>query len=260
MPKSISFCTTCCNRLWQLKQTLPQNLEALNKSHEIVLVDYGSTDHLSEWVWANFKSHIENKTLCFFEVKNEVRWNVARAKNLAHRLASGGYLFNLDADNFMVKKDVELIENSAKQGFLTHQWSKVSGDGSFGRIGTSREKFLDIGGYDETLLGMGGQDVDIINRLYVVHNKQIVNLDGPSVPAVKNTFDDKIKEISPNGIPIKDAETAYTEMNKLNLAISKYKIKNEGPVRMGGGFSYKGLLNGERVSINGFDEIMFVPS
>jgi hypothetical protein len=165
----------------------------------------------------------------------------------------------LDADNFMVKKDVELIENSAKQGFLTHQWSKVSGDGSFGRIGTSREKFMDIGGYDETLLGMGGQDVDIINRLYVVHNKQIVNLDGPSVPAVKNTFADKIKEISPNENQAENAESLYREINSLNLAVSKYKVKNEGPVRMGGGFSYKGLLNGERVSINGFDEILFTP-
>jgi hypothetical protein len=80
------------------------------------------------------------------------------------------------------------------------------------------------------------------------------------VPAVKNTFADKTKEISPNEIKAEDAEAMYKEINKLNLAISKYKIKNEGPVRMGGGFSYKGLLNGERVSINGFDEIMFVPS
>jgi hypothetical protein len=80
------------------------------------------------------------------------------------------------------------------------------------------------------------------------------------VPAVKNTFADKIKEISLNENQAENAESLYREINSLNLAVSKYKVKNEGPKRIGGGFSYKGLLNGERVSINGFDEIMFVPS
>ena len=39
---AISFCTTCRNRLWQIKQTLQQNLEAIGHQNELVLVDYVS--------------------------------------------------------------------------------------------------------------------------------------------------------------------------------------------------------------------------
>lgn len=116
MTKSISFCSTCRNRLWQIRETLPRNLDAIREEHEIVLVDYGSTDGLSEWVWAHFQGAIDRGSLVFFEVRNEVRWNLARAKNLAHRLATGHYLFNLDADNFVTPSDVQAIEQAARMG------------------------------------------------------------------------------------------------------------------------------------------------
>ena len=49
----VSFCITCKNRLHQLKETLPRNLRDCQGSAgsvEFVLVDFGSTDGVLDWV------------------------------------------------------------------------------------------------------------------------------------------------------------------------------------------------------------------
>ena len=70
--KSISFCISCRNRLRQLSQTLPGNLDCLDEDVEISLVDYGSSDGLSDWVRSRFGHFIETGRLVFFEVLNPV--------------------------------------------------------------------------------------------------------------------------------------------------------------------------------------------
>lgn len=255
MNKTLSFCTTCRNRLWQLKETLGQNLKSIGDEHEIVLVDYGSSDGLSDWIWSNHEKQIESKKLVFFEVKNEVRWNVARAKNLAHRLAVGDYFFNLDADNFITVEDINLIKKARNLKLSCWQFSGIFPDGSYGRIGVPKKVFHEIGGYDETLLAMGGQDKDILRRLSAIHKG--AKLSPPTRSAIMNSSRDKVKElIEPDADEIKIEDT-YKKINSLSIQISKFKLETEGPVRMGGGFSYKGLLNGKFVSINGFNEIHY---
>ena len=252
--KSISFCTTCRNRLWQIKQTLGHNLETMADAHEIVLVDYGSSDGLSEWVWAHFKPFIESKKLVFFEVKNEVRWNVSRAKNLAHRLSSGSYVFNLDADNFVAPKDLAYLEKVRQAQVSCWQWSGSMIDGSYGRIGSPKAVFDDIGGYDETLLAMGAQDYDLLKRLSQVH--KLIRLPAPTLEAVQNNDAQKMSELKTYKPEDQNAKTDYNAFNLINSKISELKLQYEGPKRLGGGFSYKGILNGRRVTINGFNEII----
>lgn len=255
MLKSVSFCTTCRNRLWQLRQTLSKNLNSLNDDHEIVLVDYGSTDGLREWVWDHFKSSIEAAKLVFFEVKNEIRWNVARAKNLAHRLATGQYLFNLDADNFLSPTDRQQVEVAAHRKMACWQYSGGSReDGSFGRIGLPTELFKTIGGYDETLLPMGCQDVDLLARLGDLRHP-VLQLKPPSEPAIHNSMDQKVVETMSRDGRVLNSSHHYRTLDMLNHQISKIKLATEGPIRVGGGFSYRGLLNGKSITIDGFDEI-----
>lgn len=251
----ISFCTTCRNRLWQLKGTLNDNLASLRDIDEIVLIDYGSSDGLSEWVWSNFRGFVESGKLVFFEVTSPVQWNVARAKNLAHRLASGNYLFNLDADNFVTALDLVFIKFASDQGIHCHQWSGDFDDGSFGRIGLPRDLFTQIGGYDETLLPMGGQDVDILNRIASLGLRRL-NIEPTSRLAIQNSKAEKMGDIGgATQDNSKDFDELYKKMNSLNLHISDFKLKTQGAVRLGGGFSYRGLLNDKPVAISGFDEI-----
>jgi glycosyltransferase involved in cell wall biosynthesis len=253
MYKQISFCSTCRNRLWQLKDTLPHNLDSISDEHDIVLVDYGSTDGLSDWIWNNFSEFIENKRLVFFEVKNEVIWNVSRAKNLAHRLASGDYLFNLDADNFLTPSDIKIINECRMQSLNTWQFSGIFPDGSYGRIGVPKKIFDEVGGYDETLLPMGSQDFDLLRRIESI--QKIIKITPPAISAIQNNSNDKVKEIIKTIDDEKKSSETYRLLNNLNFAISNLKLKTEGPIRVGGGFSYRGLLNGKAVTINGFNDI-----
>lgn len=252
---SISFCVTCHNRLWQLKLTLFENLRNLGPSDELVLVDYKSNDGLKEWVWNNFPNEISMGKLIYFEVINEIRWNVARAKNLAHRLSNKNYLFNLDADNYLSILDVQQIRFAAQLNSYTHQWSGQWGDGTFGRIGIPRKVFMDIGGYDETFLPMAGQDADVINRLKYLcipfyEIKPVI------LYPVKNTMDEKITAVVDLFGGINSSEY-FKHMNKINMDISDFKLKSEGPIRLGGGFSYEGFLCGNMVIIDGFNNIYY---
>ena len=151
--KTISFCTTCRNRLWQLESTLEANLKIIENNHEIVLVDYGSSDGLGVWIWNNFEDYIKLGKLKFFEVENDVKWSMSKAKNLAHLLAGGEYLFNIDADNFVTSRDLEAIKYSARNRHLSQQNTYTGTDG---RIGISHDFYLKLGGYDESLLAIGG--------------------------------------------------------------------------------------------------------
>ena len=249
--KSISFCTTSCNRLWQLESTLLENLSSIGDDCEIVLVDYGSTDGLSEWVWENFRQFIECRKLIYFEVKGDVRWNVSKAKNLAHRISTGAYLFNLDADNYVSSQDVNCIKPLLELDVASHQWSGVWSDGSFGRIGLPRDLFFRMGGYDESMLPMGGQDIDLLWRLNAM-GVLIKKLPPPKTQAVLNQIIDKVSEIDSS---IQDRQSLYSVMNKINLRKARVRLKIEGPLLVGGFSTYKGLMNGIPVVIDGFDEI-----
>jgi hypothetical protein len=252
-PGSVSFCITCRNRLWQLEQTLPGNLAAAGEGDEFALVDFGSTDGLANWVWSRFRGEIEAGRLTFFEVTNDVRWSSPRAKNLAHRIARGAYLFNLDADNFIDSGEVAAIRRAAQQGRACHQFSGSYPDGSFGRIGMPRDLFFDLGGYDESLLPMGSQDVDLVERLRAVGH-HIVQLPPPARQAVSNSVTDKVAETG-GGQDANSPESLYIAMNRLNGATSKVRRMQEGPRRVGGFMSYTGRLNGTAVSIDGFNVI-----
>ena len=252
--KAISFCQTCRNRLWQIKETLPSNLRALPEDCELVLVDYGSTDGLATWLWENYRPFVQNGSLKFFEVRNPVHWSAPIAKNLAHRLSDGDYLFNLDADNFVIADDIQMIRYSEPIGAPCHQFSGSFRDGSFGRIGLSRALFFKMGGYDESMLPMAGQDYDLLRRL-VALGQTPRRLSPPKKPAILNNFSQKMGSV--NGIAPDEAvaKKAWVAMERINQSISKARLATEGPIRLNGFQSFKGLLNGEMVTIDGFNRI-----
>lgn len=250
-PYSLTFCTTCRNRLWQIKDTLADNLRHLRARHNMTLVDYGSSDGLSAWVWSHFKAEIDAGKLTFFEVSSEVAaWHASKAKNLAHRIASGGYLFSLDADNMVVDADIDQIERAITQGLPCQQWSGQWGDGSYGRVGLARELFFKLGGYDEGLLPLAGEDVDLLRRLLSLG--QVRKLRPPVKQAIQNSMDQKVAE----GARLKaDSQRTFKYLSQFNSTMSDIKLKLEGPCRTGGFSSFRGKLNGQPVVIDGFGSI-----
>jgi hypothetical protein len=177
----ISFCTTCKNRLEHLKQTLPANLrdnpDGEGYEVEFVLLNYGDDQGLDDWVkeTAEIRDAIEAGRLIYAKSEQPV-FRMAHAKNMAHRLATGDILCNLDADNFtgphfaaaladFFKKYPESVINPS------HRISRAfppEERGFFGRIAIRRSDFERLGGYDERFEGWGYEDTDFTRRARLI--------------------------------------------------------------------------------------------
>jgi glycosyltransferase involved in cell wall biosynthesis len=167
----VSFCITCKNRLHQLMETLPRNLwdcRGAEGSVEFVLVDFGSTDGVLDWVVDHHGDALRSGLLKLFTTQGLPRFHASIAKNTAHRMGSGTILTNLDVDNFVGPAGGRYVARVLQRGernAVFHQWSGVWGDGTYGRISCSNEAFHTIRGYDEAFHHAGYQDTDLLNRL-----------------------------------------------------------------------------------------------
>ena len=249
---SISYCTTCKGRLWQLRQTLAQNLATIGTDEEIVLVDFQSPDGLAAWVWDNFKPAIAMGRLRFFEVLDKAPWHAAKAKNLVHRLARGAYLFNLDADNFLSPEDRNLIRSAKARNLGCRQGTGNLSDGTPGRIGMQRQAFYEIGGYDEGLLGILVEDYDLIVRAEAAGHR-FIRLPPPTQLPIQNDIAQRLGQFVATKKSTEESDLA--NVGRVNFTLSKLRLELEGPCRRQNFASYQGRLNGETVILDGLGNI-----
>lgn len=157
---NISYCITCHNRLWQLKQTIEHNLKYTKPDEiELCILFYNDLDSLN-YVYKNYSEYIDTKQLRLLSVfedkvfEDGSRWSCGYVKDLVHKQAKGKVLFNLDADNFI--DDVlqkHLLTLQPHQVIITKQ-SEWKADGRSGRIGMhhlmyKKVKYLDKGRDDD---------------------------------------------------------------------------------------------------------------
>lgn len=179
----ISFCITCMNRVEHIKKTLGKNIDD-NIDYpdlEFVLLDYNSSDDLQEWVFNNFKDELASGKLVYYQTKEPKYFHMANAKNIAHHLATGDIVCNLDADNY-TGEDFAFYINKVMQNntnIIGRQYSygNITND-TCGRIFLTKENFLKLGGYDEEFIGWSYEDSDLIERAY------IMGLDKKDIPFV----------------------------------------------------------------------------
>lgn len=168
-----SFCITCCGRLDQLWRTLPSNL--LENAHdaqiEFVLVDYSSRDGLEAWVRGRLMGYIKSGRLLYAKLDGAKHYNSPHSKNLAHRLAAGDILVDLNADTWMPSRLSHLIKGVVKDGV----YMRCGMPSTFGLIAMSKGDFFGLGGYDERLCeGYGFDDDSLSHRAEAFGLKPIV--------------------------------------------------------------------------------------
>lgn len=225
----VSFCISHKNRLSQLMETLPQNLDANRVDQEkieFVLADYGSDEDVASWVWSNFESDVKSGYLKYFQGKINDRWNAPLAKNTTHRISSGKILVNLDGDNLTGYRGGMFVYEqfmSYPNDICLWQFSGKKQDGSFGRIAASRDSFFAVGGYNEEFLEMGFQDRDLVNRLEMRGSQVILELDDRYNQALEN---EKYEPEKMN----------YREMRTYNRFISKRLLNTESIIANNGKF------------------------
>ena len=158
----ISICTTCMGRLFQLRQTLPANLEITSGMDvEFVVLDYSSEDGLSEWIKTIFDSRVR-----YIRINGEKEFHRSKAKNLAVMQASKPIVLCLDADNLLTDLTVPFILEAFNSGVdVVAAPALVNEQGTFGRLAMTKRLFQYVGGYDETFTGYGYEDTDLRERL-----------------------------------------------------------------------------------------------
>lgn len=238
----ISFCTTCCNRLYQFSQTIDINYDIIknNQDTEWVVVNYNSSDDTHNFMMQ--KLHTMSDRVVYVNEISRRKWHASVAKNVSHMNATGNILVNLDCDNFIGNSLNMVREKFSKGTQMLHMWSGVYFDGTYGRIAVTRELFNKLNGYDEKMYPMGAQDEDIMKRA-IAFNSEYETLYSKEFAAIINTKEDSIKNADTHGMSWKD-------MSRLNREYMIKKISNNILVaNMPDGMFkskteiYKGMLN-----------------
>jgi len=179
----ISFCVVCMNRLHQLKQTLPQNI---NDNHsysrvEFIVLDYNSKDGMEEWVQKHMLDHIKSGLVTYYRTPDPVVFSHSHSKNMAFKLASGDIVCNINADHFIGKDFAyyvnELFNEDAKivitpvDFFKTKPGYMLPTD-VMGKVCVKKSDFNEITGFDESMGTYGFEDYDFINRLEFIGLKR----------------------------------------------------------------------------------------
>lgn len=194
---NISFCSTCKGRLWQLKETLPSNLAAIRDTDniEIVLLDYHSNDGLKDYIFRSYAEELFLGKLKYFElITPKTYFDMSYAKNVAHCLATGSILFNLDADN-LIGDTVRELSSLPHNSILIPRMATAPDLGRLGRIGIHADKFHLLRGYSEHIRGMGGDDADFIYRATLAGLKPQYSDDFSQ--AIPNSFEEKHLFVDP---------------------------------------------------------------
>ena len=164
--KRLSFCITCMGRLHHLRQTLPKNLAWTTHLPEVefVLLNYSSPDALEDWAKVELAEAIQRGQVVYYRADGFTHFRMAHAKNIAHRLAAGEIVCNLDADNFLGTGFAEFLLETFGSGERIFARSPVS-KGTHGRIAFRKADWMALGGYDERVShGWGFEDQDRIQR------------------------------------------------------------------------------------------------
>jgi glycosyltransferase involved in cell wall biosynthesis len=146
-----------------LKETLQRTHANINEGDEIVLVDYGSTDGLIDWIQENRTSFVQVRTFTLIEKPD--RWRVGHVKNVAHMCASNPIVCNLDADNWIVEGHSNFIVKNLVEGQNVLIASGTCNEGGRGRLAMFKTDFHRLGGYDERIESWGCDVSNFLERI-----------------------------------------------------------------------------------------------
>jgi hypothetical protein len=226
----ISFCTTCKGRLFQLERTLPENLlrTAGFDDVEFVILNYNSPDNLHLWIQAHMIKHIRSGRIRYALNPEPAQFHSSKAKNQAHRIATGDILVNLDSDNFIGESYKLIKETFVKSKEICLQmYGGRCRDGTFGRIAMHKDYFYALGGYDESFLPMGGQDVDLIHRAKAFGLSHVLVKDNRIGSAIRNSLDLNMQYTGFSGKDYSHHNNVNLTKMRQNLA-AKIIVANQG--------------------------------
>lgn len=214
----ISFCTPCQNRLFQLRQTIRENLDRIKEdgNSELVIVNYNSLDSL-DWFMRQFKKEIDDGIIIYGGEKKAIKYSCPIGKNIAHFIATGDYLMSLDGDNFIDGSIASMRRLWDENPDYVLHYHNMPGDGTYGRIGLSAHNFRRLGGYDELMPDFNRHDTDFLVRAKIAGLPESrVRGEACAIPNPKPITNESYKEMEIIGTHLsnKRIESGIYEVNQ----------------------------------------------
>ena len=157
-------------RLFDLKKTLPQNIED-NIGYdniEFVIVDYNCPDNTGEWIKDNFYDMIKEGKMIYCRTEEPNKYSMSHSRNIGFKIATGDIINSVDADSYTKRGFANYVNRLAN----AQPEKAIFGKGKRmlrGRLGFYKNEFIkELGGYDEILgdIGYGSEDHDILARAW----------------------------------------------------------------------------------------------
>lgn len=179
-PGPIWVCVPCMGRLGFLQKTVGPVVSYPGINY--CLVDYSCPDRCGDWLANRYPEDIRRHRLAVERVPNQRVFHKCKAHNAgARRAISEGaeYLCFLDADTVVGPAFFEWIQSHvARRSFL------IAGkrpDGSdqpsvTGLLVVHRDAFRQVGGFDESFRGWGGEDIEMRLRLFLLAGLDYVDV------------------------------------------------------------------------------------
>lgn len=164
MSSGVSIIAACKNRNDNLLTVLPSWV-GCNGINEIILVDWDSDVKVIETIDAILLS---TNMITVVEVKNEPRWILSHALNIAARIASFDTLLKLDCDDLLDPNFISAHSNLGAKNFYCGNWALAADDNQThlnGVLYVQRKNFMHVNGYNEYIQTYGWDDTDLYNRL-----------------------------------------------------------------------------------------------
>lgn len=144
-------------------------------NYKFLVLDYGDSGELEHYLHTEHLPDILSGRLIVYKNYTDQPFQMSHAKNMAHRLAilnGADILCNMDADNYSIPGFadyiMEKIGPDPENTFLYCNAKSVVGrarQGLAGRIVTTSNTFLKVGGYDERYTVWAPEDEDFKSRV-----------------------------------------------------------------------------------------------
>ena len=231
--RTVALCIATKNRLWQLRRALPLNLLHAWPHRRWVtvhLVVCDSADDTLNWVLSRCRTAIEEGLLRVYQTETGSMpyWHASVGKNTSHMVAKEEVLVCVDGDNLIGEDFPVNVASHFDDGYRVLQYEAQTHTGCCGRIACYREEFHYIRGYDEDAFPMGAQDVDLVMRLKMLHNRTVYKRVGDAIfcQAISNDQQSKVRCCDPKY----GRNLEWRRMNEINKTLFKRR-RERGEVR-----------------------------
>ncbi|HVV52833.1 MAG TPA: glycosyltransferase family A protein [Polyangia bacterium] len=179
-PGAIWVCVPCMGRLSFLQKTVGSVIS--NPAANYCLVDYSCPDRSGDWLAERYAAEVRARRMVVERVTNQRLFHKCKAHNAgAYRALSEGaeYLCFLDADTVVAPGFFEWIRSHVSRRAFLIAGKRPDGSDQpsvTGLLVVHRDAFRQVGGFDESFRGWGGEDIEMRLRLFLLAGLDYVDV------------------------------------------------------------------------------------